>query len=221
MNILKTSLKALGAFLMIAGLSKCQKSLDQPAQNAKLVAEAKAKSEKDQMGTVKDMTAKTYRVDFDALNHSGVSGKAMLTLTSTTLTVKINAWGLEANKLHPQHIHGQMDRNKQSTCPTWSADVNMDGIISLAEGLPAYGDVVLSLTPFPTATTNGEIHFEHSYSLAELASGTGEHMVDVNALTSHLNKRAIVLHGMTVNGEYIATLPVACGEVRNANVNND
>jgi hypothetical protein len=46
-------------------------------------------------------------------------------------------------------------------------------------------------------------------------------MVDVNALTSHLNKRAIVLHGMTVNGEYIATLPVACGEVRNANVNND
>jgi hypothetical protein len=31
-----------------------------------------------------------------------------------------------------------------------------------------------------------------------------------------LQNRAIVLHGLTVNGTYMVTLPVACGQIQSA-----
>lgn len=143
---------------------------------------------------------KQYKASIQALNNSGVSGTAMLWLEGSMLTVKIDAMGLEANMLHPQHIHGFMDNNKNSTCPNWSADTNGDGIISLEEGLPSYGPVLLSLTEFPTADSNGEIHYMKKFT------------IDGSVLP--LQNRAIVLHGLTLNGTYVATLPVACAQIQ-------
>lgn len=143
---------------------------------------------------------KQYKATLQAINNSGVSGTAMLWLQGNMLTVQIDAMGLEANKLHPQHIHGFTDNNKNSTCPTWSADTNGDGIISLAEGLPSYGPVLLSLTDFPTADANGEIHYMQKFT------------IDGSVLP--LQNRAIVLHGLTLNGQYVATLPVACAQIQ-------
>ncbi|HKJ48551.1 MAG TPA: hypothetical protein VJ973_05650, partial [Christiangramia sp.] len=71
--------------------------------------------------------AKMYTVDFGSLNDSGVSGAAELSLVGSTLTVNITASGLEANKLHPQHIHGFSDNKGNSTCPPASADMDGDG----------------------------------------------------------------------------------------------
>jgi len=143
---------------------------------------------------------KQYKANLQAINNSGVSGTAMLWLDGNMLTVKIDAMGLEANKLHPQHIHGFTDNNKNSTCPTWSADTNGDGIISLEEGLPSYGPVLLSLTEFPTADASGEIHYMQKFT------------IDGSVLP--LQNRAIVIHGLTVNGQYVATLPVACAQIQ-------
>lgn len=143
---------------------------------------------------------KHYQASLAPLNNSGVTGTATLTLDGDQLTVAIQASGLEANALHPQHIHGFMENKRNSTCPTQADDMNGDGIVDLGEGLPDYGPVLLPLTPFPTAP-DGTIAFEQTYTVDPKELGP-------------LQNRAIVLHGLTVDGEYIATLPVACGQIK-------
>lgn len=149
--------------------------------------------------------AKMYTVDIAPLNGSGVSGTAELTLVGDQLTVKVYATGLEPNMVHPQHIHGFIENNRNSTCPPASADEDGDGLVELGEGLPFYGPVLLSLTPFPTAP-DGTISFEMTYT--------------VDSSITPLQNRVIVLHGMTVEGEYVATLPVACGQIKPNQGNN-
>jgi hypothetical protein len=143
---------------------------------------------------------KEYTANLMALNHSGVSGTASLMLEGNMLTVKIDAMGLEANKLHPQHIHGFTDNTRNSTCPDMSADTNGDGLVDLPEGLPSYGPVLLELTPFPTADANGEIHYTKTFT--------------IEGSVLPLQNRAIVLHGLTVMDQYWPTLPVACAQIK-------
>jgi len=68
---------------------------------------------------------------------------------------------------------------------------------------------LLPLTPFPTAP-DGTIEFEMTYT--------------VDSSVTPLQNRAIVLHGMTVTIDevdtYIATLPVACGQISPAQGKN-
>ena len=148
--------------------------------------------------------AKMYTVEFGSLNDSGVSGTAELSLEGSTLTVTINASGLEANQVHPQHIHGFSDNKGNSTCPPASADTDGDGFVSIPEGAPFYGGVLLTLNPIPTADADGNINFTMTY----------EYEDGIDADLTPLQNRAIVLHGMTVNGEYWAGLPVACGQIQ-------
>lgn len=143
---------------------------------------------------------KEYKVTLNPLNNSGVTGTAYLSLMGNMVTVTIEASGLEPNKLHPQHIHGFTESNKNSTCPTMAADTNGDGLVDLGEGLPSYGPVLLNLTPFPTADANGEVHYTQTFT------------IDPSLLP--LQNRAIVLHGLTVGGVYMPTLPVACGQIQ-------
>lgn len=160
--------------------------------------------------------AKEYTANLDEINDSGVDGTAHLSLMGDQLTVKIYATGLEPNELHPQHIHGFMENNRNSKCPTASADDNGDGFISVGEGAPFYGGILLPLVydvndplSFPVADENGVIDFEMTYT--------------VNSSITPLQNTAIVLHGMTVEGYvnadgdtvngYVITLPVACGQV--------
>ncbi|MFD2247178.1 superoxide dismutase family protein [Pontibacter ruber] len=147
---------------------------------------------------------KTYTVDIMPLNNSGVSGTATLMLEGDMLTVHVQATGLEPDALHPQHIHGFKDKNKNAVCPPMSADTDRDGLVELAEGLPYYGDVLLSLTPFSTAP-DGTIDYKMTFDITK----------NIDLLP--LQNDVIVLHGMTVNGTYEATLPIACGQIRTMN----
>ena len=148
--------------------------------------------------------AKMYTVDFGSLNDSGVTGSAELSLEGSTLTVNISASGLEPDKVHPQHIHGFTENNANSTCPPASADQDGDGYVSIPEGAPFYGGILLTLNPIPTADADGNINFTMTY----------EYEDGVDSDLTPLQNRAIVLHGMTVDGEYWAGLPVACGQIQ-------
>ena len=61
---------------------------------------------------------------------------------------------------------------------------------------------------FPVANNNWRISYSQTISVMELKAQLG-----IWAL-SMLDRFAIVLHGAMVDGTYVATLPVACGEIR-------
>ena len=136
------------------------------------------------------------------LNSSGVYAEVELELTDgKTLTVSIEASGLEPGKPHPQHIHGLDKPVRNATCPGIEADTDGDGIISIGEGVPSFGPIILPLNPFDLVDESGNLEYEATFTINP---GT----------LQPLHKRAVVLHGLTVNGEYIPSLPIACGEIQ-------
>lgn len=161
-----------------------------------------------------------YFAKLGELNVSGVEGTALLTLRGDDLTAFISASGLTPGQTHPQHIHGFEDDTVVARTPTVAFDDNAlggdeDGLVELAEGLDAYGGILLPLEPFPTAP-DGTVTFATKYD------------VDVDLLQP-LEIREIVLHGKVVpdgvgagtggevdGGEngYITVLPVSAGELR-------
>ena len=169
------------------------------------------------MGDTPDLlNADIYYSNLSPLNSSGVNGFASYIHMDDKLTVKVWADGLVPNMVHPQHIHGFDDDSVNSTCPPESAS-GEDQIITLAEGLPFYGPVLLELykpiDEFPVANAEGEIHYERTFTLgATEFEAEGE--VPTWEQLSPLVNRAIVLHGMFVDGEYVPTLPVACSQIQ-------
>ena len=148
------------------------------------------------------------------LNGSGATGTAVLTYDDGRLTVTVSVSGIEADRAHAQHIHGRKDKSFDSTCPTAdSADqiagapaqaANPDEFIDVSEGLDEYGPVLLPFTPFPTP---GDSTYTYT------ATFKGNDLKDLRPIKKTLDERAVVVHGMTLGGEYVGSLPVACGTV--------
>lgn len=143
-----------------------------------------------------------YRAELDALNSSGVDGQATVYWRDGAATVHIYAEGLEPGQQHLQHIHGFSGVTTDAVCPPMSA-AGADGILSLADGLPYYGPIMLPLDlpngTFPVPNACNEVHYLRGF--------TGQQAL------SPVYLRTVVLHGMTVGGTYDPTLPVACGEL--------
>ena len=135
--------------------------------------------------------AQHFAVTLSALNASNVSGSGSLLLNGNKLQAKLSLTGLEAGQTHQIAIRGLSSGS--ATCPTAAADTNKDGTISLSEGTPVFGDVLLALDP-TTLTSSGS-------------------STTVQASLSPLQTRTIVVLGKTVNGTYDPTLPVACGTI--------
>ena len=164
-----------------------------------------------------------YKAVVTELNDSNAKALAYLKLEDNRLYTTILASGTTPNMVHPQHIHG-FENDSNSVCPTAEADENNDGFITLGEGAPYYGPVLLSLVEedgdFPTANSWGVYTYSQSFTLGE-----GE-TISADGLDP-LENRVIVLHGMFVEDglltetddadddpDYIATLPVACGQIQ-------
>lgn len=142
-----------------------------------------------------------YRVDLSPLNASGVYGTVEATLADgKMLHITLTASGLEPGKVHPQHIHGINSPVKNSTCPTIANDTDGDGLVSVREGAATFGPIILALVPFNLVDAAGSLNYQASFTI-----NPGD--------MQPLHKRAVVIHGATVNGEYIPSLPVACGEI--------
>ena len=160
----------------------------------------------------------TYTADLGALNGSGVTGQATVTVEGDQLTVSVDAEGTVAEQVHAQHIHGGTD-GMSSACPTMDADSDGNGRISVSEGAPAYGGILVpldgsldnaeglgDLDTFPVADANGAYAYDGAIATADLAVNEDRSFGDLS-----LSDHAIVVHGAVVDGEYKATLPVACG----------
>lgn len=209
--------KSITNSLFIASLMMLAVSCSDRDEDVMISADLQTSMEAEKRAASNAAKAKMYTVDFGALNNSGVSGTAELTLIGDQLTVKVNARGLEPNMVHPQHIHGFADNKGNSTCPTPAADTNGDGLVDLVEGLPSYGGVLLELyvpvDEFPVADANGMLTYERTFTLGTTEFSEEGELISQDDI-SPLQNRTIVLHGMTVNGEYVATLPVACGQIK-------
>lgn len=172
---------------------------------------------------------KVYRANLSSLNGSGASGQATLLLRGRRLTVIATSRGLAPGLPHAQHIHGVI--GGRNACPTRAADKNGDGLISTAEGKPAYGPIDVSLTTrgdtspnsglavnrFPVAFGSGVVVYKRTFTVP-------------SKVARNLGKLHIVQHGVDLNGSgkydgrarstidpslpLEATIPADCGKIR-------
>lgn len=185
--------------------------------------------------TTKAVDGDSYQIDMKQLNDSGASGTALVSVEGSKLTVKIEAEGLVPGMPHAQHIHGSTDGH-DFRCPDKSADKDGDGIVSTAEGLPAYGDINISLTTkgdtsknsglavdrMPVAGKDGKLSYSRTITVSQ-------------AVADHIKDLHVVQHGIDPNGNskydfgkgkseldpklpQEATAPASCGMVKGAAV---
>ena len=142
----------------------------------------------------------TYQIELDALNDSGASGTAVVTVNGNSLTVKIDAEGLVPKAPHAQHIHGMPDGSKDFMCPTEDADKNGDGVVNVAEGVPSYGAITVSLTTegdtspksglavdrMPVADEEGNLEYERTIKVPD-------------KIADNIKNLHIVQHGIDTN----------------------
>jgi len=159
---------------------------------------------------------KNYKACLKPINDSGVVAITALSLKGNKLSVIIAAVNMEAGD-HPQHIHGftganeGQDSDGNAQCPDATADANNDGIISVAEGAPFYGGILLPLVidgiamNFPEVQTDGG-----SYVYNETFILTPQQLSDIE----NLEDKVIVLHGRSFDGSYDASIPVACNQLQ-------
>lgn len=188
--------------------------------------------------------AATYRAVLTELNNSGVSGSVLFDVdeVNNLLNVSARISGLTPNMAHVNHIHGRFNDDgtaRDSEVPTPDADTDGDGFVEVLEGLPAYGDILLSLEPAlagmspnpsmvhtgPVSDAEGNLAYDLLFDLSNDSiffspvSGTDYTSEDIFPL----DLREYVIHGMFVpggvsddlpNGGYLATLPVAAAELQ-------
>jgi hypothetical protein len=144
---------------------------------------------------------RSVHAHLDPLNNSGASGSSTVRFHGHWANVDIDARGLAKGLPHAQHIHFGAEARHE--CPSVYDDTNNDHRLNVAEGLPAYGDIVASLTTsgptdpgsalavdrFPTTPRgvedyNRNIDFTDRAVRRAIASGKG----------------VVVIHGVDYNG---------------------
>lgn len=183
-----------------------------------------------------------FAADLPAVPHdpaadagSNVTGDASMRLNGRNLVINLDATGLTPEEPHAMHIHGVVDQPNE--CPGIDADKNTgdemfpdegyiegvpDGLISLNEGAPDYGPILVSLTAegkdtsasnglavgdFVAADEDGDLSYDREIRVSK-------------GVAKNLSQLHIVIHGADVDGSgssvdsfFEATLPVSCGQI--------
>ncbi|MCQ8185322.1 CHRD domain-containing protein [Parvularcula maris] len=174
----------------------------------------------------------TYTTTFTELNDSGGSGNATVVYddVANTLRVQIQASGLD-DGLHVMHIHGRFSDgvdgdpiDSVTPVPESEFDTNNDGILTVPEGAPAYGPIILPLADSGSANSNNfqsgtSIDYDRTFDFSAPNAqtlfanvGDSNDSYGVEDLLP-LFLREIVIHGVNEDGEFIASLPALAGEL--------
>lgn len=159
----------------------------------------------DQMGADQEM----YEARLEAVDGSGVTGTATLTIEDEELTVTVAATGFDPNVRVPQHIH------MNSSCDDAGGILlNLDDDLSAPNDGEPRGDA------YPETNDQGSLRFEASRSVADLGSALGDESAgdadaadaanadtlggDAGAERFDFGNRVVNLHGADMQ-------PIACG----------
>lgn len=173
-----------------------------------------------------DHGGSVYTANLSELNGSGAGGTVTVELNddASQATITMNSTGLAAGLPHAQHIHGELTTANQ--CPTADADSDGDGVVTVAEGIPSYGGIQVSLTTSGDTSADSGLAVERYPVGSESYSRTIDISEDVSGALADLH---VVVHGVDENGngEYDgearsslddslpreATLPASCGQL--------
>lgn len=166
-----------------------------------LVAAGCGKDEEEGLPGDPEGDNRRFAAELRPLNDSAVKGEATLALDGEALIVRIDARGLERNRVHEQAIHGRRGRAGDASCPQGGGS----GRLTAQEAERRYGPSILEIEPYPTVRETGEVHYDLVLT------------VDPDEL-SPLSERVLVLSGATIASQgqerYEPDLPVACGVLR-------
>ena len=153
------------------------------------------------------------------VNDVGGSGKATAEISGTTLSFTLAAQGLLDAAPHAAHIHFGADARNE--CPT-AADNNGAAIadatnpetepenhLTTAEGLPAYGEIVVSLTKTGDTSPTSGLAVDRFAVGAQFEYSRGDVQVSdevANAIVA--GKAVVVVHGVDHNGNGTYDMPV-------------
>jgi hypothetical protein len=156
----------------------------------------------------------TLSAHLTELNGSGASGTATAVVRNQKIKhIEVRASGLTPNAPHAQHIH--FGSQALHECPTLALDSNRDGRLTTAEGIPAYGPVVVSLTTtgdttpasfldvtrFPVSKDGGYQYGRDNVHITKVAgAGTAKEIADA----IRAGEGVVVIHGIdyNANGSY-------------------
>jgi hypothetical protein len=168
----------------------------------------------------------------DPLNNSGVSGYGVVRLkvSDNRIDVVVRAWGLLADMPHAMHIH--WGATAKHECPTVKQDVNHDHRLNVAEGVPSYGAIRVSLTTRGDTSPSSALAVDRFNTAPHGKLVYKRYSIKVDARTARAiraGQAVLVIHGLDYNqnGKYDfagagaselnsavpaeATDPAACG----------
>jgi len=148
-----------------------------------------------------------YTARLGAINDSGVSGMASLSLDGDRLLVEIDAEQMVPGRIHPQNLFAGNGEQGRARCPTAATDADESGLVTPVEVQDAFGPGAVPLEPFPTVGSDGQLAYRLT---SELKPGELE----------KLDGRVLVLHGLGGGSSddapadgYEPGMPVACGRL--------
>ncbi|HLL61554.1 MAG TPA: CHRD domain-containing protein [Propionibacteriaceae bacterium] len=130
------------------------------------------------------------------------SGTAMVEVDGTTLTVTMAATGLLADQPHAAHIH--YSEEARNECPTLADDSDDNGHLNTTEGVPAYGEIVVSLTKTGDTSPDSGLAVDRFDTAegGEISYERGSIQVSEDLAEDILSgESAVVIHGVDYNDD--------------------
>jgi hypothetical protein len=174
----------------------------------------------------------TVHARLNTLNNSGVTGNATVKVKGKTVDVYYTARGLARKLPHAAHVHYGAEARHE--CPTVKDDANHDFRLNVAEGIPEYGPIAISLTVrgdtspasalavdrFSTAP-KGKIHYQRVITTSKAVSraiSRGEGVLVIHGIDyNHNGKYDFAGAGKSELNPKLpaeATDPAVCGVLR-------
>ena len=183
--------------------------------------------------------ADTVNFQLNEQNGSGATASATITTNDDgSMTVSIEGTGFTPNAPHAQHIHGAATGD--FFCPTQAQDADGDGQVATEEGVPQYGNVMVSLTTegdasadsglavdrMPVADADGNLEYSRTIPASMIPEGITENVENLHIVQHGLDANGNGKYDLQSLGESVfaeslgvqdipeeATNPATCGEV--------